>query len=338
MAPRRAGPRQASTAPSGGSVTHAVRSVGAIYCAGPPQASVLTLAFRAVVTAGPALAGAMPGAGVFRPDINALRAWAVVVVVLYHFNIAGFTSGFVGVDIFFVISGYLITGQALAQLEAGNFSFRVFWTARLLRIFPALIVMVLATLFFGAWLTMPNTFLRHIRQMLFAVTFLSNITFGDARGYFDTAAQTKPLLHTWSLAIEWQFYLLMPLVLAAVWRALPAAHKKFSLLALLVLSMLLSMVWFFHLAQKGAGRRVFLAWRACLGAAGRRCGRRPAQAGRSHATVGCSYPAWPHGAGGAGLGDAAWQCGIRPVGCALAWSLDRASGTRWRAGGLGWPV
>ena len=218
--------------------------------AGPPQASVLTLAFRTVVTAGTAPSGALPVSGVFRPDINALRAWAVVAVVLYHFNIAGFSSGFVGVDIFFVISGYLITSQALAQLEAGNFSFPDFWTARLRRIFPALIVMVLATLFFGAWLTMPDAFLRHIRQMLFAVTFLSNITFGDARGYFDTAAQTKPLLHTWSLAIEWQFYLLMPLVLAAVWRALPAAHKKFSLLALLVLSMLLSMGWFFSPCSK----------------------------------------------------------------------------------------
>ena len=194
----------------------------------------------------------------------------MLAVVLYHFNIAGFASGFVGVDIFFVISGYLITSQALAQLEAGSFSFRLFWTARLRRIFPALIVMVLATLLFGAWLTMPDAFLRHIRQMLFAVTFLSNITFGDARGYFDAAAQTKPLLHTWSLAIEWQFYLVMPLVLAAVWRALPAVNKTRRLLVFLLLSMLASMAWCFYLAQKEPGAAFFSlgarAWELQAGA------------------------------------------------------------------------
>ena len=229
------------------------------------------LAWRAV-TAGLLLSGraAAPAPAVFRQDINALRAWAVLAVVLYHFDIAGFASGFVGVDIFFVISGYLITGQALAQLEAGNFSFKAFWTARLRRIFPALIVMVLSTLLLGWWLTMPDEFLRHTRQMLFAVTFLSNITFNDARGYFDTAAQTKPLLHTWSLSIEWQFYLLLPLVLVAAWRVLQALNKQLKVLALLGLSMLLSMAWCFHLSHADAGAAFFSlgarAWELQAGA------------------------------------------------------------------------
>ena len=222
------------------------------------------------MTTGPVLSARAPAAAIFRPDLNALRAWAVLAVVLYHFNIAGFASGFVGVDIFFVISGYLITGQALAQLEAGRFSFRAFWTARLRRIFPALMVMVLVTVFAGWWLTMPDAFLRHIRQMLFAVTFLSNITFDDARGYFDTAAQTKPLLHTWSLSIEWQFYLVLPLLLAAAWRLLPAANKPLQVLVLLLLSMLLSMAWCCHLAQKDAGAAFFSlgarAWELQAGA------------------------------------------------------------------------
>lgn len=222
------------------------------------------------MTAGSVLPGGVPDPAAFRPDINALRAWAVVAVVLYHFNIAGFASGFVGVDVFFVISGYLITGQALAQLAAGSFSFKAFWTARLRRIFPALIVMVLATLFFGWWLTMPDAFLRHTRQMLFAITFLSNITFDDARGYFDTAAQTKPLLHTWSLSIEWQFYLGLPLLLVAAWHVLPAANKPFKMLVLLVLSMLLSMAWCVHLGQHDAGAAFFSlgarAWELLAGA------------------------------------------------------------------------
>lgn len=207
--------------------------------------------------AGPMQRGLMPANAAFRGDINALRAWAVVAVVLYHFKVPGFTSGFVGVDIFFVISGYLITGQALAQMAAGRFSFSAFWTARLRRIFPALLAVIVTTLVLGWWLTMPDEFLRHTRQMLFAVTFLSNITFGDARGYFDAAAHTKPLLHTWSLSIEWQFYLLLPLFLAAIWRVLPAAKKPARMTAALLVLALVFMAWCFWLAKADAGAAFF---------------------------------------------------------------------------------
>lgn len=213
---------------------------------------------------------ATPANAAFRGDINALRAWAVVAVVLYHFKIPGFASGFVGVDIFFVISGYLITGQALAQMAAGRFSLSAFWTARLRRIFPALLAVIVATLALGWWLTMPDEFLRHTRQMLFAVTFLSNITFGDARGYFDAAAHTKPLLHTWSLSIEWQFYLLLPLFLAAIWRVLPEPKKPASMTAALFALMLVSMAWCFWLARADAGAAFFSlnarAWELLMGA------------------------------------------------------------------------
>ncbi|MES2052738.1 MAG: acyltransferase, partial [Pseudomonadota bacterium] len=207
--------------------------------------------------AGPLQRDATAMDSAFRGDINALRAWAVVAVVLYHFQVPGFSSGFVGVDIFFVISGYLITGQALAQMAAGRFSFSAFWTARLRRIFPALLAVIVTTLALGWWLTMPDEFLRHTRQMLFAVTFLSNITFGDARGYFDAAAHTKPLLHTWSLSIEWQFYLLLPLFLAAIWRVLPAPKKPARMTAALLVVALGSMVWCFWLARGDAGAAFF---------------------------------------------------------------------------------
>lgn len=207
--------------------------------------------------------------GVFRQDINALRAWAVVAVVAYHFKIAGFASGFVGVDIFFVISGYLIAGQALSRLEAGSFSFFAFWTARLRRIFPALLVLLASTAVAGWFLTMPEEFLKHVRQLLFAVTFISNIVFGDERGYFEVAAHSKPLLHTWSLAIEWQFYLLLPLFLVAIWRVLPAHKKPARVLAGLVVLMLASMIWCFWLSRLDAGAAFFSlsarAWELLMG-------------------------------------------------------------------------
>lgn len=210
-----------------------------------------------------ALQGASPPTSApFRADINTLRAWAVLAVVFYHFELAGFGSGFVGVDIFFVISGYLITGQALALLASGNFSFSAFWTARLRRIAPALLVTVAGSLLAGWWLTMPDDFLRHVRQMLFAVTFSSNITFGDARGYFDAAAQTKPLLHTWSLSIEWQFYLLLPLLLAAAWRLSRSSAKPVrSVSTALLLLALASAAWCFWLSTQAPGA-AFFSWAA----------------------------------------------------------------------------
>jgi peptidoglycan/LPS O-acetylase OafA/YrhL len=181
----------------------------------------------------------------FRLDINALRAWAVFIVVGYHFNLIGFANGFVGLDIFFVLSGYLITGQALIQLENNKFSFPRFWTARLRRIFPALCVVILSTLVLGWYLTMPSEFFRHVRQALSSLAFGSNITFAGERGYFDTAAHTKPLLHTWSLSIEWQFYLVLPLVLFASWQISPVRRKKLYVLAVLTTLTFASMAWCF---------------------------------------------------------------------------------------------
>lgn len=161
----------------------------------------------------------------FRQDINALRAWAVLAVVGYHFQIPGFTGGFVGVDLFFVISGYLITGQVLSQLQEKRFSLFGFWLSRLRRIFPALFAVTVFAVALGWAFTMPGDYLKHIRQALSALAFASNVTLDGQRGYFDAAAQTKPLLHTWSLSIEWQFYLALPLLLLMIWRLSPASSK-----------------------------------------------------------------------------------------------------------------
>lgn len=179
----------------------------------------------------------------FRSDINALRAWAVWVVVCYHLELDGFSSGFVGVDIFFVISGYLITGQVLTQLDSKTFTLARFWQARLRRIFPALCAVIVASTAIGWWLTLPAEFLKHARQSLYAFTFSSNLAFDKERGYFDLAAKTKPLLHTWSLSIEWQFYIILPLVMMAVWTLTTAANKRWRLLAVLAGLAMASLLW-----------------------------------------------------------------------------------------------
>jgi len=152
----------------------------------------------------------------FRLDINALRAVSVVAVVGYHFQIPGFAGGFVGVDIFLVITGYLMTGKVLNDLALGRFSFIAFLLMRLRRIYPALVVMIASTIVVGWFVTLPNEYLKHLLQALSALIFQSNFAFNSDNGYFAMAAQTKPLLHTWSLSLEGQFYFWMPLVVPLV--------------------------------------------------------------------------------------------------------------------------
>src|SRR6266404_2140032 len=139
----------------------------------------------------------------FRLDINALRAVSVAAVVGYHFQIPGFAGGFVGVDIFLVITGYLMTGKVLNDLALGRFSFITFLLMRLRRIYPALAVMIASTIVVGWFVTLPNEYLKHLLQALSALVFQSNFAFNSDNGYFAMAAQTKPLLHTWSLSLAW---------------------------------------------------------------------------------------------------------------------------------------
>jgi peptidoglycan/LPS O-acetylase OafA/YrhL len=157
----------------------------------------------------------------YRADIQGLRALAVAPVVLYHVDSRVAPGGFVGVDIFFVISGYLITRILLRELAAGRFSVAGFYERRVKRLFPALYAMLAATLAVGAVVLSPGDLAQLGRTAAATVLFSSNIMFLDLSGYFDGAAELKPLLHTWSLAVEEQFYLAFPLVLAAIWRFAP---------------------------------------------------------------------------------------------------------------------
>ncbi len=154
----------------------------------------------------------------FRYDINALRALAVLAVVAYHFGLPGAASGYIGVDIFFVISGCLIGGQIHQQLAAGQFRLSAFYASRVRRIVPALVVMCAAVFVWGWFFQLPEPYKNVVRSIVAALFFVSNIAFTNDLGYFDASALFKPLLHTWSLAVESQFYLVLPLALMLAFR------------------------------------------------------------------------------------------------------------------------
>jgi peptidoglycan/LPS O-acetylase OafA/YrhL/lysophospholipase L1-like esterase len=154
----------------------------------------------------------------YREDIDWLRAIAVLAVVAFHFEAPAIFGGFVGVDIFFVISGYLITGIIRSEIKSGTFSFARFYERRVRRLLPALYAMVALTAIPSFHYLLTSERLEFFRSVAAVVTFTSNFFFWFQAGYFDHAAVEKPLLHTWSLAVEEQFYLALPLLLWALLR------------------------------------------------------------------------------------------------------------------------
>lgn len=154
----------------------------------------------------------------YRPEIDGLRAVAVIPVILFHAGFSVFKGGFVGVDVFFVISGYLIASIILSEMEQGTFSLANFYERRARRILPALFVVMLFSLPFAWFLMLPGD-MRQFSQGLVAVClFSSNILFWRQSGYWDVASEARPLLHTWSLAVEEQYYVFFPLFLMFMWR------------------------------------------------------------------------------------------------------------------------
>ena len=175
----------------------------------------------------------------YRPEIDGLRAFAVIPVVLFHAGFEMFKGGYVGVDVFFVISGYLITSIILKEMELGTFSITKFYERRARRILPALFFVMLVCLPF-AWIWMMPEQLRSFSQALFAVSiFSSNILFWLKVNYFAASSELNPLLHTWSLAVEEQFYILFPLLLLFLW---PLGKKKIFLILIIItfISLLIS--------------------------------------------------------------------------------------------------
>lgn len=181
----------------------------------------------------------------YRLDINGLRAYAVMAVLLFHFKLPGFSAGFIGVDVFFVISGFLMTAIIVKGLERNNFSIWSFYMARVRRIVPALLVLIGVLLVLG-WFFLPTPDYQALgSQSAYSVTFISNLHFWRSAGYFDAAAHEKWLLHTWTLGVEAQFYLLLPIYLLALWKLRAKVSTLFwglgfAFLASLVLSVVAS--------------------------------------------------------------------------------------------------
>lgn len=203
----------------------------------------------------------------FRIDINGLRAWAVIAVVLYHFEIPGITGGFAGVDVFFVISGYLMFGIIASGLQRGDYSIWRFYLARARRIWPALVVLCASTLVFGWFLLMPKEYQQLGGQVRESLVFTSNFRFLGEAGYFDVESKEKWLLHTWSLSVEWQFYLILPLILAFAWRLCP---RPIALHASIVILFLASLVYCLLHTPQAQSEAFFLlqfrAWEMLAGA------------------------------------------------------------------------
>lgn len=200
----------------------------------------------------------------YRPDIDGLRAIAVLAVVFYHFGIGGISGGFVGVDVFFVISGFLITGIIHREIEQGKFTFTGFYERRIRRIFPALFTVLATTLVAGSWLLLPSDLVLLGKSTLATLFFSSNIFFWRNSGYFDSGSELNPLLHTWSLAVEEQFYIGLPILLIVVYRYARAWLKP--IIAVLALLSFIGCVLIQGLWPAGAFYLLpFRAWELLLG-------------------------------------------------------------------------
>ncbi len=178
----------------------------------------------------------------FRKDLNGLRALAVIAVVLFHFNESWMPGGFAGVDVFFVISGFLMTGIIFGGIGEGRFSILSFYVARANRIAPALAVLCLVLLVFGWFYLTPTDYRALGKHVASSIAFLSNFTYWTESGYFDPSSHEKWLLHTWSLSVEWQFYIIYPLVLVAMSKIMSLHMMKVAVLCGAFLGLFFSIV------------------------------------------------------------------------------------------------
>ncbi|WP_454767104.1 acyltransferase family protein [Cupriavidus campinensis] len=200
----------------------------------------------------------------YRADIDGMRALAIISVIGFHAFPDLLSGGFAGVDIFFVISGYLITRHILSEMAAGEYSTAKFYARRVKRIFPALIVVVATTIAMGWLVLTPEEYESLGRHVIAGAGFFANFQNWKEAGYFDRAADTKPLLHLWSLGIEEQFYILWPLIIALLSRKPGLLGKR--MFGFIVLSFIISMITVYHDVTADFYSPLARFWELALGA------------------------------------------------------------------------
>src|SRR5688572_8640524 len=199
----------------------------------------------------------------YRPDIDGLRAVAIAAVVVFHAFPAAARGGFTGVDVFFVISGYLISRIIWRGLSERSFTLAWFYGRRVLRLFPALVLVLAATLAAGRWLFLPDAYETLGKDVASAAAFVSNLVLWNDAGYFTENAALRPLTHLWSLAVEEQFYLVFPLLLLLTRRSWRLTGYVLALL------LAVSFTWNVQTAETDAAQAFYLLpsrfWELLLG-------------------------------------------------------------------------
>jgi peptidoglycan/LPS O-acetylase OafA/YrhL len=200
----------------------------------------------------------------YRRDVDGLRAIAVLPVLLFHSGVSTFSGGYTGVDIFFVISGFVITGKLVDEIETGCYSVAAFYVRRIRRIIPALTATIVFSYIFALFLFLQNTMLDFSSSVTWMALFSSNVYFWKNAGYFDTTAFNRPLLHTWSLSVEEQFYIVIPIALLIAYRI----YRRW-VGPLFTLAALASLALSIFLTDKGPTANFYLlptrAWELLLG-------------------------------------------------------------------------
>ncbi|MWP36609.1 acyltransferase family protein [Rhodobacter sphaeroides] len=200
----------------------------------------------------------------YRPDVDGLRSLAILPILLFHAGVTLFSGGYIGVDIFFVISGFLITTIIRDDLAAGRFSIVTFYERRARRILPALFFTLALTTLAAVILFLPAQLIDYAKSLFGTATFTANFYFWKNSGYFEASAHLRPLLHTWSLAVEEQFYLVVPVAIWAVWRFVRRAE-----MAVLLIALIASFALSVYMTERGPTANFFLlptrAWELLLG-------------------------------------------------------------------------
>ncbi len=202
----------------------------------------------------------------FSPEIQGIRAISILAVIFFHLSAQALPGGYVGVDMFFVISGFLITRMIATEIAAGNFSIARFYKNRVVRLLPNLFLMIAASVLISYFVLKPYEFMQYAKSLQFSAIYVTNIVFSRQQGYFDLSREVKPLLHTWSLSIEEQFYLFFPVLLILLYKL--KSHRML-IIFIIALASFWARYWYIeqHMPTQGFFSFVGRIWEFIIGAA-----------------------------------------------------------------------